>query len=76
MKQMSRERLQFSEDISWFILRNSSPTHSDTTVKHFLANYDMTINSHPPYSPNYAPPDSFIFPKVETTLKGVKFHDI
>jgi len=66
---MSWERLQFSEDCSWFILSNSSPA---ITVKHFLENHEMIVNGHPLYSPNYAPADMFIFPEVETTLKGVK----
>ena len=52
------------------------PTHSAFTVKHFLENHEMIITSQPSYSPNYAPADIFIFPKVETTFKGVKFHDI
>ena len=64
------------EDSSWFILSNSSPAHFFITVKHFLKNHDMMVNSHPPYSPNYTPADIFLFPEVETALKGVKFHDI
>jgi len=73
---MSGERLQFSEDSSWFILCNSSPTHSAITFKHFLENHEMIVMSQPSYSPNYVPADIFIFPKVETTVNRVKFHDI
>jgi hypothetical protein len=28
---------------------------------------------HPPYSPNLAPADFFLFPKLKTTLKGRRF---
>jgi transposase len=31
---------------------------------------------HPPYSPDLAPADFFLFPKLITTLKGRRFHTI
>jgi transposase len=31
---------------------------------------------HPPYSPNLAPADFFLFPKLKTTLKGRRFQTI
>ena len=30
----------------------------------------------PPYSPNLAPADFFLFPKLKSTLKGRRFHTI
>jgi hypothetical protein len=40
-----------------------------------LANRGMLI-SHPPYLPDLMPVDFFIFPNIETTLKGKLFQDI
>jgi hypothetical protein len=30
---------------------------------------------HPPYSPDLAPNDFWLFPKIKTTSKGRKFQD-
>ena len=32
--------------------------------------------AHPPYSPNLAPADFFLFPKLKSTLKGRRFQTI
>jgi hypothetical protein len=35
--------------------------------------HQTSVVSHPPYSPNLAPADFFLFPKLKTTLKGRRF---
>jgi hypothetical protein len=34
------------------------------------------IRTHTPYSPDVAPCDLFLFPKLNTALKGIRFNDI
>ena len=36
----------------------------------------MTVFDHPPYSPDLAPADYFLFPKVKSHLKGRLFDSI
>ena len=36
----------------------------------------MTVLDHPPYSPDLAPADYFLFPKVKSNLKGRHFDSI
>ena len=36
----------------------------------------MTVLDHPPYSPDLAPADYFLFPKVKSHLKGRLFDSI
>jgi transposase len=36
----------------------------------------MTVLEHPPYSPDLAPIDFFLFPKIKVILKGRHFGDI
>jgi len=36
----------------------------------------VTVLDHPPYSPNLAPADYFLFPKVKSHLKGRLFDSI
>jgi transposase len=36
----------------------------------------MAVIPHPPYSPDLAPFDFFLFPKMKLTLKGRRFETI
>jgi len=36
----------------------------------------MTVCAHPPYSPDLAPCDFWIFPKVKMAMKGKRFESI
>jgi hypothetical protein len=42
----------------------------------FLAKHSVVEISQPPCSPDLAPADFFIFPVVETALKGKRFQDV
>jgi len=42
-------------------------------VREFLAQNKITTLPHPPYSPDLAPCDFFLFPKLKTHLKGHNF---
>jgi transposase len=42
-------------------------------VKQFLANKNITVFEHPPYSPDLAPRDFCLFPKIKSMLKGTHF---
>jgi hypothetical protein len=44
--------------------------HSSFLVCNFLAKNKMTIVPQPPYSPDLAPANFFLFPKLKSTLKG------
>jgi len=42
----------------------------------FLATKQITVLEHPAYSPDLAPHDFFLFPKIKEILKGRHFADI
>jgi hypothetical protein len=42
-------------------------------VLEFLAKNKMAVVPHPPYSPNFAPSDFLLFPKMEIKLNGQRF---
>jgi hypothetical protein len=42
-------------------------------VKQFLANKNITVMEHPPYLPDLAPCDFYLFPKIKSVLKGTHF---
>ena len=57
----------------WFLLHNNAPSHNAAIVKKFLANRNVAVPHHPPYSPDLAPADYFLFPKLKFSLKGRHF---
>jgi len=64
------------ESGDWFLLHDNAPSPNATIVKQFLAQRKLTVLDHPPYSPDLAPADYFLFPKVKSHLKGRLFDSI
>jgi len=50
--------------------------HVSLLIHSYLAKHQTSIVPHPPYSPDLAPADFFLFPKLETTFKGCCFQTI
>jgi transposase len=44
-------------------------------IKDFLAKNNMTTLEHPPYFPDLAPADFYLFPRLLSTLKRWRFYD-
>jgi histone-lysine N-methyltransferase SETMAR len=57
-------------------LHDNAPAHTARVVAHFLARKQVTVLHHPSYSPDLAPVDFFLFPKLKSQLKGKRFQDI
>ena len=64
------------ESGDWFLLHNNAPSHNARIVKQFLAQWKVTVLDHPPYSPDLAPTDYFLFRKVKSQSKGRLFDSI
>lgn len=45
-------------------------------MKQFLTDKRIPVLDHPPYSPDLAPCDVFLFPKVKSALKGTHFQSV
>jgi len=54
--------------------RRSSPKNK--SKEEFLATKQITVFEHPAYSPDLAPSDFFLFPKIKEILKERHFDDI
>jgi len=54
---------------------DNAPAHTALAVREFLASKQITVLEHPAYSPDLAPSDFFLFPKIEEILKGRHFDD-
>jgi transposase len=57
-------------------LHDNVLSHSALVVKLFLAKHGVVEISHPPYSPDLAPVEFFLFPTVKSALKGNRFQDV
>ena len=68
------KRPQLWTNQSWVLHHDNAPANSSFLVRNFLAKIEMTIVPQPPYSPDVAPVDFFLFPKLKSTLKGRRFN--
>jgi len=52
---------------------DNAPSHQALITHEFLAHNSIITLPHPPYSPDMAPCDFFVFPKMNLQLKGRRF---
>jgi histone-lysine N-methyltransferase SETMAR len=57
----------------WILHQDNVPAHNALSVKQFLANKNITVLEHPPYSPDLAPCNFYLFPKIKSMLKETHF---
>ena len=71
-----RKRPQKWQNQNLIIHHDNAPAHRSFKVLQFLAKNYMTVIPHPPYSPDLAPCDFFLFPKLKLRMKGRRFDTI
>ena len=54
---------------------DNAPAHSSRIVRDVLKEFRWELLPHPPYSPDLAPSDFFLFPKTQRTLERRFFND-
>jgi hypothetical protein len=65
-----RKRPELSANNSWILHHDNAHAHTALSVREFLASEQITVLGHPPYSPDLAPNDLFLSPKINEILKG------
>ena len=55
---------------------DNAPAHSSMVARDVLRKFRWETLPHPPYSPDLAPSDFFLFPKLKEHLKGVRFESL
>jgi len=58
---------------SFILHHDNAPCHTSLLVQQFVPNKNITVCPHPPYSPDLAPCNFWLFPKVKLTTKGKRF---
>ena len=59
---------------NWILHHYNAPAHRAVTTNKFLAkHHNIPSLPQPPYSPDLAPYDFFLFPQLKKTMKGRRF---
>ena len=61
---------------NWLLHHDNAPAHTSLLVRGFLAKNNTLIMPQPPYSPDLAPCDFFLFPKLKRPMKGRRYATI
>ncbi|KAL4131067.1 hypothetical protein QTP88_008418 [Uroleucon formosanum] len=75
-ERVRRKRPELWENDSWILHQDNAPAHSALSVKRFLAKNRTPVLQHPPYLPDLAPCDFWLFPKLKSALKGTHFESV
>ncbi len=59
-----------------FLHHDNAPSHTAIPTLALIGESNLDMLSHPPYSPDLAPCDYFIFPRLKNDLRGHRFHSI
>ncbi|UYV70126.1 GK [Cordylochernes scorpioides] len=58
---------------NWLLHNDNAPAHTSLLVRDFLAKNNTLMIPQPPYSPDLAPCDFFLFPKLKRPMKGRRY---
>ena len=70
MKRLKQKRPVLAADGDWLFHWDNCPVHKSHRVKEDMDQRGFKVIEHPPYSPDLAPADFFLFPKVKSALAG------
>ncbi|KAG5326444.1 MOS1T transposase, partial [Acromyrmex heyeri] len=61
---------------NWLLHYDNAPAHTSLLVREFLSKNNTLMMPQPPYSPDLAPCDFFLFPKLKRPMKGRRYATI
>ncbi|GFT44632.1 histone-lysine N-methyltransferase SETMAR [Trichonephila clavipes] len=68
-----RKRPQLRESGDWLLHHDNAPAHTSNLVQQYLSKHSIAQLRQPPYSPDIAPCDFWLFPRLKMPLKGHRF---
>ena len=71
-----RKRPELWRSGEWLLHQDNAPAHTALSVRQFLTKNGITAASQLPYSPDLAPGDFFLFPRLKRGLKGKLFQNV
>ena len=77
LRSVREKRRELWQDKSWLLHHDSAPAHNALNIRQLLAEKNMAVLEQPPYSPDLAPCDFFLFPaKLKGIIKGARFEGV
>jgi len=73
-EKVRRHRPQLWRELTWLLHHDNAPSHTAVLIHQFLVKNKVAVIPHPLYSPDLAPCDFFLFPKMKLKLKGRRFN--
>ena len=73
MRSVREKRRELWETRSWLLHHDNAPAHNALGIGEFLAKNNIAVLEQPPYSPDLAPCDFFLFSKLKEVIKGTRF---
>jgi len=73
LRSVREKRGELWRDKSWLLHHDNAPAHKALSIRQFLAEKNIAVLEQPPYSPDLAPCDFFLFPKLKGIIKGTRF---
>ena len=73
-EKVQRHRPQLWRELTWLLHHDNAPSHTAVLIHQFLVKNKVAVIPHPLYSPDLAPCDFFLFPKMKLKLKGRRFN--
>ena len=70
-KRVQRAGRDIADD--WVLQHYNAPANTALSIREFLAKKNIPVLPHPSHSPDLAPCDFYLFPKLKSTLKGHHF---
>jgi hypothetical protein len=67
--------LGIASSCDWFLHHDNAPANTALSVQQFLVK-NMTVFTHPPYSPDLALYDFFLFPRMKCQMKWKRFAEV
>jgi len=71
-----RKRPEAWTNNSWMLHHDNAPVHASLIIREFLTKHEKTVVPQRPCSPDLAPADFFLFPKLKSSLKGRRFQTV
>ena len=60
-----RKRPEAWTNNTWMLHHDNAPAHASLLIREFLTKHEKTLEPQLPYSPDLAPADFFLFPKLK-----------
>ena len=75
-KRFRRKRPALFKSGPWHFHQDNTPVHNFILVTDYLTKMGIKTVPQPPYSPNFAPCDFWLFPNIKEKLRGCRYETI